>query len=209
MKTKWLGLSLLLLVPTALAAQVQLRNLSLSSPDSAVLYIGINNQLTVAGFKHLQNITLHYHDNIVSPNKDGLFHVAVVTKGNMPIAVFQGHRKVKEISFAVRQITDPVVVLGNWQDNNIPKDSLLLNRRLRIIFPDCLIDYRDEVLYFDFQIITGNQSGTVHHIKGNRMPDELLPQLAKLQTGDKLIFTNICSSFAFIHNRFSFSLTIQ
>lgn len=209
MKVHRLFLCLWAMLPFGLTAQLQLRNLSLVSPDSAVLYIGIPNKLAASGFKHLKKITLHYYDNIVSPNKEGLFYVAVSTKGNIPIAIFQGHRKVKEIPFAVRKITDPIVVLGNWQGNSIPKDSLLLNRELRVILPNCLINYRDDVLYFDFQIVAANQSGTVHHIKGNRIPDELLPQLSKLRSGDELLFTNILSSFAFINNRFSFSLTTQ
>lgn len=196
-------------MPAGLTAQIQLRNQLLSSPDSAVLYIGITNKLTVSGIKQPQNITLRYQGINVSPEKDGLFHVAVITKGNMSVAVFQERQKLKEIPFSVRQVSDPVVVLGNWQGNSIPKDSLLLNRQLRVLLPDCLINYRDEVLYFDFQIITRNQAGTVHHIKGNRIPDELLPQLVKLQRGDEILFTNIRSISAFTQDGFGFSVTLQ
>ncbi len=210
MKVHSLFFCLWAMIPAGLAAQVQLRNLSLVSPDSAVLYIGIPNKLAVSGFKESKNITLRYADHIVvSPEKDGIFYVSVSTMGNMSIAVLQGRRKLKEISFAVRQLTDPVVVLGNWQGNSIPKDSLLLNRQLRVILPNCLINFRDEVLNFDLQIITRNQTGPVHHIKGYSIPDELLPQLLKLQSGDELLFSNIRSISAFIADRFRFSLKLQ
>lgn len=209
MKTKYYSLLLLIVSPFCLLAQVQLRNLSLQTPDSAVLYMGVYNTIAISGLKHQENITVRYNDRVVSPDKDGHFQVTVARKGTMAVAVYAGRQKVKTVSFSVRKLTDPVVVLGQWRDEVIPKDSLLHNRQLKVILPGCLMSFRDEVMHFDLQIIAGKKPGEIYHIKGNSIPDEFMPKMAKLQSGDRLLFTNIRSQTNCIGYEAQFTITLK
>jgi GldM C-terminal domain len=197
------------MLPVGLTAQVQLRNLSLNSPDSMVLYIGINNTLAVSGMGNAKNITLKYHERVVLPDANGLFNIATFTKGETPILLFQGKRKIQAFTFAARYLSDPIVALGLCESESCTKDSILASRRLRVFLPSCLVRYRDEVLNFDFQIITAGKTGTLHHIKGSIIPDDLLPQLTDLKKGDQLLFSNIRSRAAFHNSHYSFSIVIR
>lgn len=202
--------TLVLILPSVLlCAQLRLLNNSLSTPDSAVLYIGINNRISINGLPTVASVSLRNGEMAVVADKDGFFNIATSQKGNLPVAVYVGNQKKHEVLFSVRRIPDPVVVLGRWRNAAINKDSLLGYHRLEVVLPDCLARYKDNVLSFDVQINNGGTDSPVHHVKGDSLPGELLAMVRQLQAGGQLVFSNIVCQGIANHWKDGFSLVVQ
>jgi hypothetical protein len=117
-------------------------------PKMNVLYIGVNNPVTisVSGYQPEElEVTI---DNGVIEGGNGEYEVRVARPGTARITVFANGEKVNQKEFRVKSVPDPVARIGQSGGGTISSDALLQAEGVDAYIPDFDFDIAFRVMSF-------------------------------------------------------------
>ncbi len=174
--------------------QVKIQNTSLISPDTNLVYVGVDNILQITGTKNLDRLKISINDTEQKFKKNGLFVLRSASEAStFKIKLSSRSKILVEKVFNSRKILNPKIGLGarSLADTTLSIQEILANNKLLIHIPDCLYHFYMQVVRFDLTIYSGNKIINSISVKGNRLSHVELDLLKNLKSGDKIAFENI------------------
>ncbi|HUM51146.1 MAG TPA: GldM family protein [Chitinophagales bacterium] len=197
MKIKWLCVLGFLLLIINSFSQIRILNQSLIYPDSAVLYVGVDNWLKIEGTDSSKQYFVHSSYGNLKESSFRNFNTFYLygNKYNYrdTIVVYNSKmQKLAEQIFRVDFISDPITVLDSIPVGFITKNQLMKAQRLYVEIPNCLLRSMYDILSFsvifnckkcdDFPVISN---------AGSFMSPQFFKVIPYLTFGDKVIFEEI------------------
>ncbi|MFI5218334.1 MAG: GldM family protein [Bacteroidia bacterium] len=200
----------LFLIPWTLYAQPEIKNISLTTPDSAILYTGVENKMEVSGVSDKAYLRLKSGKGEVKRNTSSpsVFNVRVSNTGSDAIEVYESSKLVLTKPFEVRALADPVPMLAHFADS-VAVDSIVKYPTLNILLPGCYYKHEYSILYFFPKVLYGKGKVEIFYkTHGNRLNDEQTKFIKRLKRGDKIVFTEIMVTCPGCQNRRLRDLTV-
>jgi hypothetical protein len=173
-------------------SQIRFQNLALTNPDTNYLYIGVDNKIQLTGLKRNSSTRVEMYDMFYSADKDGLFHVKAVSRGTGDIHIYQNSKIVASKTYHIDRIPEPMTSFGALRDTSVSKSEILNYDQLRATMPNCFWKNKFTVVRFNIQIVSKlKELNSTNQIIGSRLPAAYKSIIAKLQSGDKLLFENV------------------
>lgn len=176
-----------------MTAQVKIRNLSLSKPDTNLLYYGIENKISIEGIsKDSYSISL---SNAHIDTSSGLYILR--PKSADSIVKFEIHiLKGKTISksFKIKKIPDLSYMVAGTTSIVISKETLLQFPKVELVLPGSyyiLPDYR--IYSMDVAIARKNEDLFPVSMYGSSgyFSVQLISEIKRMHSGDKIYLENI------------------
>ena len=180
MKKKFLFLVFLSINTTFLIGQtINLFNKTNNQIDSKIVYIGIENRFQVKGYESLERIEA---TNNVTLVKDNLI-IRPTSTGKLPVTFITKNGKAEIIQFQVREIPNPIVMVGENNMTFIAKSNLATNRVLSIKSEQINEPFFEgyNIEYFEAEL-----NGENFKISGNQISEQLINAIDKSKSGTKL-----------------------
>lgn len=180
-----------------LFSQIRILNQSLIFPDSAVLYVGVDNRLKIEGTDSSKQYYVHssygnlkeiafrnFNTFYLYGNKYNYRDTIIVYNSKM--------QKLAEQIFRVDFINNPVTVLDSIPVGLITKNQLLKAQRLYVIIPNCLLRSMFDILSFNVTFDCKKCDGfSVISNTGSFLSPQFYKAIPYLTFGDKVIFEEI------------------
>jgi GldM C-terminal domain len=185
---------MLLFMPLLTNAQLRLINPRLFNPDSAYLYVGIDNILQVAGYDNKGSLQIKTTKTLVQRGRgENEFILRPVSRGTDTVRLYKQGRCILTKVYQVNYIPGPIVSIGKNNSNYLlTVEEILTDPSLYIVLPGCHIDARFAVFSFDVIFVRVNTDTIMpQRTEGNRMGAGLVNIIKTLAAGDKIIFDNI------------------
>ncbi len=172
--------------------QLKLFNESLTSKDSAVVYIGITNHLKIDGQQDLSkfkftstNSEISIVGNYISLQSD--------RRGVDTIRIYSNKKLVSTNIIRVDRINNPVAQFAFTADTVIAQNRILANPVLSVNYPNALLNLNIRVIGFQCSIQKANGGRFIYsdELHGNRLTNSILKLIPTLSSGDKLVFDDI------------------
>lgn len=181
---------LLLFCSCHLTAQIRLRNISLTKPDSSILYLEVDNKLVFDIPVDPKAITIKSTKSKIVLS-DSILIVAADYLGNDTITVYQGKKQILQQVFMVADLCPGKVKVSNTYDTVISKEQLLAFPTLSIGAPGCL--FKPKYYIIDF-FVTFYHNGKIVY-KYLNTSDKInasgIEQIMMLERGDKIVFEGV------------------
>jgi hypothetical protein len=189
---------LLFLSPLASLSQVTLRSLTVSHPDSNVVFIGIDNYLEVSTTDTKKDIRLYASKESVSVSKvsNTKFLIRVSTVGNSIFEVYDYSKSPRQLlltkTFTSQVLPDPEARIGYTKDSSLTNSEILANPLLHVVFPSSGYKNSSAVQSFKLTIFYADKATRAFSLTvGNRLTDQQINAIRELSNGDKLVFEEL------------------
>ena len=187
----------LLFFPLTLLSQVDIENVSLIDPSLSILYIKVENDISLSGSVIDSNTRLTSATGRVFeyPHNEGFSVVPHYASTSDTLRLYQANELILTKVYELRRLENPITQLGVISDTIASLQQVLENPNLNIVIPDCHYDHNFWVIGFTMTLVQANGdtlksfSGT----SGNQLTDTQLGYIRDLRPGDKLAFTEITS----------------
>jgi hypothetical protein len=187
MKSKILYIAFLFLHYSSFG-QIKIENLSLTKPDSNILYIGVDNKIQLLGPVDSKMVVIVFSGKTIISN-NGIFEIKVSAPGKSRLEVFKNNKRIASREYIISRIPEPQCGLGYFHDTILQISQVLAIKKVNAFLPNCILNLQMPVISFDLEVIYNNGNrkslGTVY---GNSLPSY---EIFNLQVGDKLNFNNI------------------
>jgi hypothetical protein len=198
----------LIVMHLSAAGQVRIQNLSLTVPDSNLLYIGVSNKIKVSSNKY-KDLRLEANGYRYTPNKDGTFDVFATSTGSVTLKVYNRSKLLTSRLFERKRIPDAFIGISLHRDTVVTKDAILSNPRITIRFPGCILKHTLRIIRYSVSIESKIKSAdSTFRVLGDFFPDDLLSRINQLESGATIRFENIRVN-GIDHRSDSFYLTIK
>ncbi len=144
----------MIIFPFGLFAQVGMKNMSLKHPDSALLYIGVQNYIEISGLDNYTNLELKSSSGTVYPSEDGKFYLMVRRQGADTVMLFQNRKLIFTKIYKIKFIADPKTQLGYVTEKTATVSQILQNTKLYVVLPGS--DYKHPFHIQSFELILIN-----------------------------------------------------
>jgi hypothetical protein len=181
---------LFLLVTYFSNAQVQLLNTSLARPDSSILFLGLENELTISGINWSNNIKCTSTKCAIDI-ETGFIIVTPHQLGSDTLRIFNAKSKLFEKVFRIDTLPNPTMLIAGSADTFLHKDALLAVPNIAIVYTTCLFKSKARATEFEMTIVKKDKS--IYHIYngGYLFNQEALSKIQLLKRGDKVVFDSI------------------
>lgn len=179
-----------IIFPVCLRAQDDtFRNLSLSNPEKNIVYIGVNNQIVVAGMK--APVPVDYMREYEIRDLEGeTFILIPAATGNFRFHYTDVNDQAQTVYFEVRKVPLPEIKLAGIYQDTYTIQEILDNPRLVIVcdVPDTYLNY--EVVSY---LVAFNMNGSYikYRATGSDLPQDFLQILPLMPSGTKIYFDEI------------------
>ncbi len=192
---KLLILSVFFIIPSILPAQV----FSIAADQNNILYLGLDNSLTIAVEKFAAKDLIVKTDNGEITGKNGQYLYRANKIGKAEIILYNRNNKTEigRSYFRVKYIPDPVPMIGPSGGGKIKKVVLAAQQYLRAEYQCCGFDAKAQIDSFTTCIIRGDTCLLNEFINiGNKISDDLSKVFSNLKSGDTVIFKKIFAKLA-------------
>jgi len=203
--------AVLFFIPINVFSQPEIKNISLTVPDSSILYIGIENKIEVTGIKDKPYLRLKSgKGEIIRHNLNPfLFLLTVTGKDSDVVELYENNNLVFTKTFSVRKLADPVPVFGTLADSVATVDEIILNPVINVLLPGCYYKHSYRVIYFKATVLSSKGRVDVFDKEGgNRLTKDQLKSIKQLKKGNKILLTEITATCFDCANRRLRDLTI-
>lgn len=170
-------------------AQLKLTNNSLVTPDDNILYAGIENQLRVQGQEFTRVLSSANSQITMRPGE--FIVVPTAMAGLDTIQVYLDKKLLIAKVYAIEKINDPVALLAFSTDTVMPAGRILVNPYLSVSSPGSKYKNELKVASFECSLKRLNGQSFSFEVNGNKLPDDMLALVKKLNSGDSIHFTTI------------------
>lgn len=172
--------------------QLKLYNESLTSKDSAVVYIGITNHLKIDGQQDLSKFKFTSTNSEITIDNNSI-SLQSGRRGLDTIRIYSNKKLVSTNIFRVDRINNPVAQLAFTLDSVISLNRILANPYLTVKIPNCLYEIKYNIFSFQCSLQKAGRSNFTYmgFVNGNKLTDDILKLIQKLLPGDKIVFDEI------------------
>lgn len=179
-----------IIYPVSLRAQDDtFRNLSLTNPEKNIVYMGLPNQVMIAGMKMpaADGYEGKYEIRDIQGEKCTLIPVST---GNFSFTYTDVNSQDQTVYFEARRIPLPDVHVAGMSADKCTVQEILDNPKLVIVcdIPDTYLDY--EIISYRFGCKVNN-SYIEYQSAGSEMSADILRVIKQLQPGDKIYFDDV------------------
>jgi hypothetical protein len=174
----------------SLQGQVVLKNSSLTSPDSALLYIYVDNILEITGVKYDNTIKVS-STNSELKKINGKITLIPKLEGNDTVRLYKGKNKLIEKVFKVAHFETPIVQIAATKDSILYPDKILNTPFVSIIIPHSIYKCRTTVYGYTLEIKAKRSEPKFFSCSSSEIPKDALHVIKALKAGDELLFTGI------------------
>lgn len=172
-------------------ASVKIKNISLTAPDSNILYYGVDNEIEISSVNRLsmeietKNLDVDFTSkNIIVRPKYNYGFATIIVKG--------GNRNAVKKIFRVELIPIPDYNIAGTMDTVIDKDKLISNPSINLWLPNCYLKAMPYAINgFEVSVLTKNELQPPFQQDSNIFSEEMLKFIRLLQAGDILYFDNV------------------
>lgn len=171
--------------------------MSLTSPDSAILYVGVENKIEVTGLNEKAYIRLKSGKGEISRKNlsPSIFNVQVSSVGTDAIELYHNNKLILTRAFQIRTLTDPVPLFGNLTDSTATLQEIILNPTINVSLPNCYYNHDYRVIYFKTTILSSKGRVEVFdRTNGNRLTKDQIKSINQLKKGNKILLTEISAT---------------
>jgi len=191
MNSKILYIVFLLFLSYTSLGQLKIRNLSLTKPDSNIIYIGIDNKIQLLGLADLNRIklTLGEKQSILS---NGIFITGISAPGKFEMEVYKGNKQLLSREYIATRVPEPQCGLAYFRDTILSIPQIIAIKTVKAFMPHCILKLQIAVVHFDLSVTT--TSGNVKYLGsgfGNTLSPDQIQKILLLHSGDKLNFDSI------------------
>lgn len=192
--------ALFLFIPHIVFSQVDIKNISLTTPDSAIIYadtlFGIENKIEMTGLNDKAYLRLKSGKGEITRDKLNpsvfIFNAELSGKDSAVIEVYVSYDLVFTKSFQIRALADPIPMLGNFADSAATVDEIILNPVINVVLPGSYYKHSYRVIYFKAIILSSKGRVQVFDREGgNRLTKDQLKKVEVLKKGNKIELTEI------------------
>jgi len=167
---------------------------SVSADKMNILYIGIDNPITVAvEGAYSEDLTVQCEDGEVINLGGGHYNVRVRKPGNKKITVLAKGVTTQEVVYRVKRIPDPIAKIGWISGGRTSITELKRNGKIRADLGNWVIEEKCKIQGFEFtwqsQDKDNDPIGIVN--KGDQFNEDVLEVLEKVQSADVIYFDRI------------------
>ena len=192
MRAKSLILVMSLLCISFMIAKAQSVQVKNSAFD--VLYRGVKNPVSIVscsndGVPSISNGAKIYSGNV--PGFDGQYVVEITDPDVKSVTISVGEVSTQ---FRVLNLPTPTIKIGEyWCGNEIPKSVFTNSTQLDAVIDDVNFPFKDvEYTVTQYSYMTeANGITSSHVVNGNKLTEELLKDIKKKRSGDKIMFIGI------------------
>ena len=185
-------LFIVMMLPFLGVCQLKIVNESITSKDSAVVYIGIKNILKVEGVQDISKWKVTATSAEISIANNTILleesHVGFDT-----LRIYNNKKLLSTNVFRVDRINYPVAQLAFTFDTIINLNRILANPYLSVKIPGCLYDFQAYISSFQCSLQKRNSNNYffTDNANGNALTGDILKNIKKLLSGDKIILDEI------------------
>ena len=182
-------LFILLLNANLSYGQITIQNLNLTKPDTNILYIGLENNLTISNIKET-----HFRIESTSSDIDtnfGRISIYPRFRNYDTLRIFDKKKLILQQVFKLVKLPDPEILVSGRKDSIILKEILLGTPRLNTYLPNCLYIYPYTITSFELNIQKQKNSQITLSATCNEYNIDMKEEIEHLHSGDILIFKNI------------------
>jgi GldM C-terminal domain len=182
---------LFLISPIFLCGQQAVINTSLKTRDTAILYLGVENNLLVLPSDKITYFNVKVNG---TPLKriDSFYVYQPSQKGTDTIQVYRHSTLVNSKIFKVDTISDPKLYVANSTLRQLKKSELLQSPYLVFKRTNCY--YNANCIVWSFECVIQNRSKGSRYFEGGRygkFTDEMIKEIKILNSGDIIKFDRI------------------
>jgi GldM C-terminal domain len=178
------------LVANAAHAQVQLVNASLTKPDSAILFLGVENKLLLSGIKWNSSINCTSSKCAIDTYTGHIIAKPDLT-GLDTLRIFDAKSKVFEKVFRIDTLPNPTMLIAGSADTFLYKEAFAGVPNIAIVYTNCLFKSKARVTEFEMTIVKKDKSIYRIYTRGYLFCEEALSKMQLLKRGDKIFFDSI------------------
>lgn len=186
----------LTLINMTAIAQTNIQNVSLTNPDSNILYIGVDNIIKVVGLDTDTTIKLVSTTGKIS-KWSGKFILRHTFAKSDTLWVYSSNNKILSSKvYDIKVIGNPVARLGHITDTITTVQEILTDTKINVVIPDCYYDHHFRVISFSVSVTNniGDQILKQENILNNQLPDKFSKKINKLKSGDRIILSEITAT---------------
>lgn len=128
-----------ILISIGISAQIQMKNVSLVSPDSAVAYAYVSNRLEFSGIDQEKSHTLIYYGDTIIENSKNSFSFYPKNKGVQTLQLFEEKKIIKEFQIRVETLNPLQVYLAGLRDSVVSSLELFNNPFFEVTYAPQLL----------------------------------------------------------------------
>lgn len=192
----YLFLGLSIVFPLSVFSQIDLKNISLTDSNLAILYSRINNEIEITGLEIDSTIILMYSNG--KAEKSTKNNVFIVKPSYYPrtdtLSIYKNNQLVFTEIFEIRRIRDPQSYIGNKNQGKITIKEIISNPELIAYSPDCYYKFNIQVISFVVSLPDrSSDSLKIIEIKStsNKLSEKQIEKIKKLKDGDGITFQYI------------------
>ena len=140
----------------------QPNNACINADYSSVLYIGLENPISIISTDHFDKVTID--NGILKQENKNKYLVSPKNLGNATIKLFSNNKLIHEQKFKVKNIPDPILKIG-VNENKINLPELLAHNTIGCIAKN--FDYDAYFLVTSYEISFKSLDGKLKTFKGN------------------------------------------
>ncbi len=185
-------LFIVMVLPFLGVCQLKIVNESITSKDSAVVYIGIKNILKVEGVQDISKWKVTATSAEISiDNNTIMFWESRV--GYDTFRVYNNKKLISTNVFRIDKLNNPVAQLAYTFDTIISLNRILANPYLSVKIPGSLYDFHAGVISFQCSLMKAHSKSYLFtdFTSGNKLTNDMLINIRKLLPGDKIILDEI------------------
>lgn len=156
----FIALLILLTFESISFSQIAISNNSLTDTSLPIAYIGVDNDLSISGFKIGEKISLSsmYTSSILTKNGVNKYIYSPSGKGNNDtLYIWKDDIIIGKQHFKIKKLNNPKVSLGNIRDSLISISQVKENPNLNIYIPDNYYSFKTHIVSFElFKIENGD-----------------------------------------------------
>jgi hypothetical protein len=216
MKIKWLCTFWFLLLILNSFSQIRILNQSLIYPDSAVLYVCVDNRLVIEGLDSTKQYAIKLTNGSVSKNEFSKFNEYILQVGIFnsldTISVAYKNKTLFSKIFRIEKIGEQIAMLDSFQIKIISKAELKKCKSLRVCIPNCISIANQRMTVFSYQIYfdckTCDEIPVLEN-KNGELNKNIYKYIDYLKSGDKIYFENIKYSPSGCFRKIDIAYTIK
>ncbi len=166
-----------------------IQNLSLTKPDTNILYVGMENRLKVLGLKDYSNIKLICGGVPYPVDSEGNVVLLVGAIGKGHLQLFRNSKAFLSKEYDFKFLPRPKSSLTFFTDTTLSVNTIRANPKVIVYLPECVAKLNYRVAAFKLDLI--DKYGSIREsfeIQGDQIPLNILEKLSGLESGDKLRF---------------------
>lgn len=175
---------------TVTTAQTSIKNISLTRPDTNLLYIGMRNVLSISGVD-LKRCEVTATNSKIDTTGGIISIIPQYEEKYDTLTVISKNKVLIKKNYIILKLPNIDFKISNSRDSVIIKEVLISFPYMSAFLPYCLFKHSYRITSFDLKIQRTNQREIFYKAISNKYTREMIDEIKSLKSGDKLFFNNI------------------